>query len=248
MKKSKVILLVLCGVLVASPVLGLAACGATDSRAVVGVQAEGSTEVAAVNGLGSNIVSVAVRPSASDQWSDNMLEEGTTIAADQEVRLFVEGGASKCDVLVSTEAGDSLEFLDVPLDGVKKVTFLKGDDVCYVDYTTSEDTEGSTKEAALARKAQEEAEAKAKAEAEAKEEAERKAREEEERRKAEEEAAAAEAAAAAEEEVYYTEEYYPEEYYPEESYSEDYYYSDTSTSYEAPAQSQDVCAPDVVFR
>lgn len=198
-----------------------------DERQVLGTEDEGAVEVALTNGLEKQIVSVSLRATGEESYANNLLSEEGSIAAGEEVRLFVAANAAEdatYDVLVKVEGEDAeVEFAEVPLASISKATLMQGDDVAYVDYTTTSGEEGSTKDAAVARK------------------------------QAAEEAAAAEAAAQQEAQDAGAEQYYEPEPVQEEYYYEPVqeYYEPEPAPVEAPSetgQSEDACAGDVVLR
>lgn len=198
-----------------------------DERQVLGTEDEGAVEVALTNGLEKQIVSVSMRTTGEESYSDNLLPEDGSIAADEEVRLFVAVGEAEdatYDILVKAEGEEAdIEFAEVSLASLAKATLKQADGVAYVDYTTTNGEEGSTKDAALARK------------------------------QAAEEAAAAEAAAQQESQDAGAEQYYEPEPVAEEYYYEPVqeYYEPEPAPVEtpsAPEQSEDACAGDVVLR
>ena len=253
MKSYKPLTLLTGACLAVSLGLGIAGCSSatTDDHEVIGIEAENAQSVLVTNALAKNVTSFAIRESGSTSYGQNLIGSDVVFDAGEEDRLSFtpasEDLTALYDVRLTLEDGTEYEFIEIPLANAKSLSFNYADDVAFVDYVLSDDTEGSTKDAALARKAAAEEEAK-KAEEEAKkaEEEAKKAAEEEAKRKAEEEAAAA---AAAEEEAAAQEETYSEEpAYEEPTYEEPTYSEPEPTYEEPPAQEEDTCLPDVVFR
>ena len=154
-----------------------------DTRQVFGKKTDISLDVVVKNGLTSAIKSVALRENGADPaYQPNLMEASQKFAANEEVHVLWEPGDKKdanFDLGVVLEDDRIVEFLNVPLAKLSSLTLQEADGVAFVDYEQTDGTKGSTKDAALAAKAEAEA-----AEAE---------------RKAQEEAAAAAAAAAAQE-------------------------------------------------
>jgi len=155
-----------------------------DERQVLGVEEEGATEIALTNSLGNSLGSVCIRKSGGEAYGENLLADGASIAEGEQVRLFIaadsaaaeeteeategeeaaegeEVAAPTYDILVSLAVDDSdpvdVEFLNVPVDAVSEMTLRQDDEVAFVDYKKAEGEEGSTRDDALARKAEQEA-------------------------------------------------------------------------------------------
>lgn len=237
---------IMCAML-AFALLLLAGCGGGGtSYPQIGEKGEGTIDVVVTNALSSDIDSLKTRPTGTDNWGEELLPEGMTIAPEAvaELHLANAADAKGIDFLIGLAEGDDVEIHSVDLASMKALSFSFEDEVGFVTFKDADGNEGSTKDAALAEKKAEE-EAKAKEEEEKrKAEEEAKKKEEEEKRKAEEEAArqaeeeAAAAAAAAEEEVYYEESYSEDYYEPSYSYSEPSY---SEPEYSAPAQTEMEC-------
>ena len=201
-----------------------------DPRDVIGTQEEGAQSVTITNGLGADVAEVYIRKSGKIKFRPVDMVEGDVFAADEEAVLsFIPKSSDPetlYDVRLVLANGTKRAFFGVPLQKAESLNFLRGDRVNYVDYVQLDGSEGSTKDAALQRKAEQD----------------------EAKRVAEEEAAAAEAAAAEEvynEEPVYEEPAYEEPVYEEPVYEEPVYEEPVS---EAPAQTDDTCVPDAVFR
>ena len=109
-----------------------------------------------------------------EAYGENLLAEGGSVANEEQVRLFValeageetseegeEAAAPTLDILVSLAVDDAdpvdVEFLNVPVQDVAEMSLCQDDEVAFVTYKTTAGDEGSTREDALARKAEQEA-------------------------------------------------------------------------------------------
>ena len=170
----------------------------------IGEESRDALRILLTNQMGGDIIGLSVKESTAKEASDNLLDEGMRIKEEETLCLYV------------------VEITGLELDDMEEAELHFEDEVGYVTYKSADSgKEVSTKETALALKAQREAQAtaeKAKKE-EAKKEEERKAAEQ---AKKEAEAAAA-AQAEAQAQTQYEQQYYEEPTYQEPVYEEPVY-------------------------
>lgn len=146
----------------------------------------GSTEVLVTNKTGADITGITIKNSASEEYPENMMAVGSKFAQEETVQLLytpvpaeeqvtesTEATSDKAinelyDIRLSYEDGSVIEIQDVALSGMHDIELCYSDEVGYLTYVDAETGEQvSTKETALAQKAEAEAAATAAAEAEA---------------------------------------------------------------------------------
>ena len=204
-----------------------------DTHEVIGTESDETYSVLVTNGMKSDVAGLHIRKNGKIKFGENLVGEGVVFNSGEEDRLCFVPKSSKDDTLYDVRlvlaSGAKRAFFGVPLANAESITFKRGEGVNYVEYVLKDGTEGSTKDAALQRKAEQD----------------------EAKRAAEEQAAATDES----EQASTSDEYYEEPAYEEPSY-EEYYYEEPSYEepvyeepvYEAPAQNDDTCVPDAVFR
>lgn len=118
------------------------------TRKVVGEKTDTSHEVALKNGLTYGIACMRVREAGTDDYGENLLAEGATIAAGEEVSLFLAplDGNPALDVSVELDGINGIiEFANVPFAELSSATLMSADGVVYVDYVRTDGTAGSTR-------------------------------------------------------------------------------------------------------
>lgn len=235
------------GMVVVAGMLGLSlvACGGGDAKdadaAVEEVAVEeqepswspvvtlgaGSTQLHLDNQLGFDVKAVYLKPSESSEWPKDLTFENLSVAKGDlfEVDFTPISADTPYDVWFTAADGTGYQAKQVTFKdlGEGEIVVKTADGVTFFEYVDAAGSKVSTKEAALAIKAAEDAAA------------------EEARLQAEAEAEAEAAAAAAAEEEYW--DYYEDDYYYEEDYSWDggYGYDDGGVS-----QSEDGCLTDLL--
>lgn len=183
----------------------------------IGTKEEGCFEVVLANKTGQDITGVSIRTTDEENFPESLMKEGETFTKEEKRNLYYKAPEQK-DKTASTDAADSetkalepayevqITFADkttkvlhaFPFADMKEGELCFADDVAYLKYSSVKTKEiVETKEAELAVKQQEEADAIAAEEAAAAAEAEVKAKEEEAARAKEAAEAAAQAEAAA---------------------------------------------------
>jgi hypothetical protein len=131
----------------------------TDTRQVLGKESATTIEVALTNGLDSDLTAVKMRATGESAYPASLVESGKTIAAKEEVRLFVEADAKGTfaetyDIMVTKKGKDGkttdVEFVAVPLADIASAKLIEKDGIAYVEYKTAEGKTDSTKKAAEA--------------------------------------------------------------------------------------------------
>lgn len=129
----------------------------TDDRQVLGTESKDAIEVALTNGLGGDVTSLSARVSGEEAFGNNLIAKDGKVTSGEEVRLFVEKSdkeGATYDIRVVLEGStDPIDFVEVPLATLKEATLKQTDGVAYVDYVDNNGVSGSTKDAALERKA-----------------------------------------------------------------------------------------------
>lgn len=198
----------------------------------IGEESRDALRILLTNQMGGDIIGLSVKESTAKEASDNLLDEGMRIKEEETLCLYYtpeEGDSAEdsktlvtYDLSLAYEDEHVVEITGLELDDMEEAELHFEDEVGYVTYKSADSgKEVSTKETALALKAQREAQAaaeKAKKE-EAKKEEERKAAEQ---AKKEAEAAAA-AQAEAQAQTQYEQQYYEEPTYQEPVYEEPVY-------------------------
>lgn len=199
----------------------------TDDRKVLGTESADAAEVALTNGLDGKITSLKLRASGEESYSKNLIAKKTSIAQDEEVRLFVDASNAKYDLLVTKKGEDGqkaeVEFNGIRLAKMPSAKLVEEGDLAFVEYTNAAGKQGSTKKAAEKEKA---------------------AAEEEAAKAAAQEQAQSESEASAEAYTYEEPVYYEEPSY--DSY--DYSAPVEAPAESAPAQTSDGCTGDIEWR
>ncbi|MEE0028484.1 MAG: hypothetical protein U0J70_12910 [Atopobiaceae bacterium] len=137
--------------------------GKKDSLKAVGSKKSAAFSVALTNGLGADVTSVQIKASDASEYDSNLLGTDEKIANGEAVRLYVpksDDAPSSYDVKVTLVDEDEevreVEFAAALASDYSTVSLLEADGVAYVEYATKNDEKGSTKEAALAQKAEQE--------------------------------------------------------------------------------------------
>lgn len=198
----------------------------------IGKESEDAYKLLLTNHTGDKITGFTVKASNAEEPSQNLLESGMIIENEEIVCVYytpedvkAEAGSEQqaqitYDFSLAYEDGHTVEITGLGLDDIEQAELWFEDEVGFVKYKSADSgKEVSTKETALALKAQKQAEAAA-AEQAKKEEAER---------------AAAEAAAAqAQAEAAAVQEQYEQQYYEQPTYEQPVY---DQPVYEQPADS-----------
>lgn len=197
---------------------------------IIGKESEDAYKLLLTNHTGDKITGFTVKASNAEEASQNLLESGMIIENEEIVCAYytpedveAEAGSEQqitYDFSPAYEDGHTVEITGLGLDDIEQAELWFEDEVGFVKYKSADSgKEISTKETALALKAQKQAEAAA-AEQAKKEEAER---------------AAAEAAAAqAQAEAAAVQEQYEQQYYEQPTYEQPVY---DQPVYEQPADS-----------
>lgn len=182
--------------------LCLVGCG---GGATLGTKGSDTASVEVTNGLGVTVANMRLQAEGGTAWSSELFEAGESLEANAAATLYYPATYATGEVTleVTAEDGTVLTFDGLSLGDYSAMTLASGSGVNYVDFTATDKSTGSTKEAALAAKEAAEAAEKEKEEeeaaaaAKAAEEAAAAAAAEEAAKAAEEEAAKQAAAAAA---------------------------------------------------
>ena len=171
MKGKRIAATCVSGVLTLTLGFGMVGCGANNQAAesnastqqaenkdkaselqVLGTQKDGAQEIKMKNGLASALTAVALRVSGEQAYQNNLLASGKKVAANEEVRLFVDGVKAEAtyDIRVTKESGGDVEFLAVPVSKIASLTLKEADGKAYVDYVGIDKANGSTKDTAVA--------------------------------------------------------------------------------------------------
>lgn len=128
-----------------------------DNRQVLGTESKDAIEVALTNGLNGDITSLSMRVSGEEAFGDNLIAKDGKVTSGEEVRLFVgksdKEGATYDIRVILEDSTDAIDFIEVPLVDVKEAMLKQDDGVAFVEYVGNDGASGSTKEAALDRKA-----------------------------------------------------------------------------------------------
>ena len=118
---------------------------------VLGAKKEGALELTMKNGLGSALTAVSLRASGEQAYQNNLVASGKKVAANEEVRLYVEDAKADAayDIRVTKEGGGDVEFLAVPVSKIASLTLKEADGKAYVDYVGTDRQNGSTKDATV---------------------------------------------------------------------------------------------------
>ena len=112
----------------------------------IGTKSSSSVEITLTNGSGKDIDEVSLREAGNGEYGENLLGEGTTIAAGEELSLYVEPSENGYDMRISTsDTDDSAEILGVPVSDVKSMELKESNGTYYVDYFKADGSKASTK-------------------------------------------------------------------------------------------------------
>lgn len=148
---------------------------AEEELAVIGKEADDAIKTKLENKTGKDITAIAIKNTEDDTWSDNLLEE-EDVFTDKEKRYLYytpeekeSEAENEADEMLTYEGYDiQLTFADetiavlheVSLQDVKDAEILVADEVCYLSYISiANDKKTDTKDAELAIKEQEAADA-----------------------------------------------------------------------------------------
>ena len=201
----------------------------------IGKESENAYKLLLTNHTGDKITGFTVKASKAEEASQNLLESGMIIENEEIVCVYytpedveAEAGSEQqltYDFSLAYEDGHIVEITGLGLDDIEEAELWFEDEVGFVKYKSADSgKEVSTKETALALKAQKQAEAAA---------AEQAKKEEAERAAAEAAAAQAQAEAAAVQEQY-EQQYYEQPTYEQPTYEQPVY---DQPVYEQPADS-----------
>lgn len=192
----------------------------------IGKESEEAYKLLLTNHTGDKITGFTVKASNAEEPSQNLLESGMTIENEEIVCVYytpqdmdAEAGSEKqaqitYDFSLAYEDGHTVEINGLGLDDIEQAELWFEDEVGFVKYKSADSgKEVSTKETALALKAQKQAEAAA---------AEQAKKEEAERAQAEAAAAQAQAEAAAAQ-TQYEQQYYEQPTYEQPVYDQPVY-------------------------
>ncbi len=174
----------------------------------IGKESEDAYKFLLTNQTGDEITGFAIKASASQETSQDLLEEGMKIEKEETVCVYYtpeksdaeQGAEAKVtyDISLSYADGHVVEIVGLGLENMEEAKLCFEDEVGFVKYKKDGSEEVSTKETALALKAQKEAQEAAAAQAQ------------KEKEEAEQAAAQAQAEAAAQaQQQYYEPEYSP---------------------------------------
>ena len=186
----------------------------------IGEESRDALRILLTNQMGGDIIGLSVKESTAKEASDNLLDEGMRIKEEETLCLYYtpeEGDSAEdsktpvtYDLSLAYEDEHVVEITGLELDDMEEAELHFEDEVGYVTYKSADSgKEVSTKETALALKAQREAQAAAE-----------KAKKEEAKKEAE---AAAAAQAEAQAQTQYEQQYYEEPTYQEPVYEEPVY-------------------------
>lgn len=202
----------------------------------IGKESEDAYKLLLTNQTGDEITGFAIKVSSSQEASQNLLEEGMKIEKEETVCVYYtpeksdekQGTEVKVtyDFSLSYTDGHVVEITGLGLEDMEEAKLCFEDEVGFVKYKKDGSEEVSTKETALALKAQKEAQEAAAAQAQ------------KEKEEAEQAAAQAEAEAAAQAQ----QQYYEPEYSPEYNQTVDYGGGDQNVN-----QSGEGCLTDPVI-
>ncbi len=218
----------------------------------IGEESGDALRLLLTNQTGSEITGLSVKASSGEEASENLLGEDMKIGIEETICMYYTPGKADSeqgekarttyDISLSYEDGRVVEITGLELDDMEKAELCFEEEVGFVKYTSADSgKEISTKETALALRAQQQA--KAAAEKQKKAEAEAAA---EQAKKDAQAAAAAQAQAETAAQTQYEQQYYEQPVYQEPVYEEPVYQEPVYEEpvYEEPAdsggQNQDV--------
>ncbi len=210
----------------------------------IGEESEDAYKLLLTNHTGDKITGFTVKASNVEEPSQNLLESGMTIDNEEIVCVYytpqdmgADAGAEKqaqitYDLSLTYEDGHTVEITGLGLEDIEQAELCFEDEVGFVKYKSADSgKEVSTKETALALKAQKQAEAAA---------AEQAKKEEAERAAAEAAAAQAQAEAAAAQ-VQYEQQYYEQPTYEQPVYDQPVYDQPADSGGQDVSQSGESC-------
>lgn len=220
---------------------------------MIGEESGDSVRCLLTNLTGKEIIGLSVKASSAEEPSENLLDKGMKVGKEETVCMYYtpekpdpeegESARTTYDLILSYEDDQVVEVTGLELEDMEAAELCFEDEVGFAKYKSADSgKEISTKETALALKAQKQA--KAAAEEKKKAEAERAAAEQAKKDAEAAEAAQAQAEAAAQ--VQYEQQYYEQPVYQEPVYEEPVYQEPVYEEpvYEQPAdsggQNQDV--------
>ncbi len=218
---------------------------------IIGEESGDALRLLLTNQTGSEITGLSVKASSGEEASENLLGEDMKIGIEETICMYYTPGKADSeqgekvrttyDISLSYEDGRVVEITGLELDDMEKAELCFEEEVGFVKYTSADSgKEISTKETALALRAQQQA----KAAAEKQKEAEAAAAEQ--AKKDAQAAAAAQAQAETAAQTQYEQQYYEQPVYQEPVYEEPVYQEPVYEEpvYEEPAdsggQNQDV--------
>lgn len=119
---------------------------------IIGTQREGAQEILLTNDLDVSLSTLSIKRTGEVAYGDSLLAKDQRIEAGEEVRMFLDelDATATYDVRVTKASnGGELEFLDIPLPTVSLLTLKVSGEIPYVDYVTVTNEEGSTKDSAF---------------------------------------------------------------------------------------------------
>lgn len=209
----------------------------------IGKESEDALRILLTNQTGGEIIGLSVKASSAEEASDNLMDEGSRIEEEETVCVYYtpekedaeadQKSRITYDLSLSYEEEQVVEITGLELEDMEEAELYFEDEVGYVKYKSVDSgKEVSTKETALALKAQKEAQAAAE---KAKKEEEQKAAEQAKKEAEAAAAAQAQAEAEAQAQAQYEQQYYEQPVYQEPVYEEPVY---QETVYEEPVYEQ----------
>ena len=196
----------------------------------IGEESGDALRLLLTNQTGSEITGLSVKASSGEEASENLLGEDMKIGIEETICMYYTPGKADSeqgekvrttyDISLSYEDGRVVEITGLELDDMEKAELCFEEEVGFVKYTSADSgKEISTKETALALRAQ----LQAKAAAEKQKKAEAEAAAAEQAKKDAQAAAAAQAQAETAAQIQYEQQYYEQPVYQEPVYEEPVY-------------------------
>ncbi|WP_285823804.1 hypothetical protein [Schaedlerella arabinosiphila] len=196
----------------------------------IGEESGDALRLLLTNQTGSEITGLSVKASSGEEASENLLGEDMKIGIEETICMYYTPGKADSeqgekvrttyDISLSYEDGRVVEITGLELDDMEKAELCFEEEVGFVKYTSADSgKEISTKETALALRAQQQA----KAAAEKQKKAEAEAAAAEQAKKDAQAAAAAQAQAETAAQTQYEQQYYEQPVYQEPVYEEPVY-------------------------
>lgn len=197
---------------------------------IIGEESGDALRLLLTNQTGSEITGLSVKASSGEEASENLLGEDMKIGIEETICMYYTPGKADSeqgekarttyDISLSYEDGRVVEITGLELDDMEKAELCFEEEVGFVKYTSADSgKEISTKETALALRAQQQA----KAAAEKQKKAEAEAAAAEQAKKDAQAAAAAQAQAETAAQTQYEQQYYEQPVYQEPVYEEPVY-------------------------